>query len=560
MLSVGAWGYWAPFHIESPGGNLMHRLVTRSTVALLAALLAIPLVAAPASAVPIASGCKGTTTTGAGISWYPANRGAQSALQVACRFDGSTGTSMVSNSFTIHDAGVAQYHNGAARTVTGNGSSIPAGATTFTLASCAGITGYVNRPITRIPVPNPPAADTVQLPVRTFVKSISAGCLVTLNQPTSTTAGPAADIAIPGGTQFKIDNTIARSVADAVTNSTSTITSATANFTASDVGLSVSGAVTPGSTIATVVSATTATLSSATPTSVSAQVLYFGGSIVNTSTRQANDGSTTSAAIINSPAAKFKTDDVGLLIAGSCTTPAAYTIPANVYILSVSGSNATTTGGLTTAKSGCTIVIGDSTVTAPANSEMMASQLVQMDLNPAFAPGVDSCANDTLESFAFPGQWMNPGSFVGGIFNTQPAATKAVGQIVFRNAGGVSSAFVIERGPLTAGDPNGGAHYDLVFPLLPIAFALCASATSPGLGYSLQFYPTTLSQGALPAGIGKPGSAQVRSIALSATTGYTDSVALTSEDPAVAFTPSADYSRLCIYTAGGAANFQCGSG
>ncbi len=540
----------------------MRQLLTRSTIALLAALLAVPLVAAPASAVAIPSGCRGTTTLGAGISWYPPTRGSQSALQVACRFDSSTGTSMVSNKFTIHDGAVAQYHNGAARTVTGNGTTIATGATTFTLASCAGITGYVNRPITRIPVANPAAADTVQLTLRTFVKSISAGCVVTLNQPTSTTDGPAAPIAIPGGTQFKIDNTIARSVADAVTNGTSTITSATANFTAGDVGLMVSGAVTPGSTIASVVNATTATLSSATATSLTGQVIYLGGSIVNTTTRQANDASTTSATAITSPAAKFTADDVGLPITGSCTAPAAYSIPSNVYILSVNAvtSKATTTGGLTAGNSGCTIVIGDPSVTAPANSEAMASQLIQMDLNPAFAPGVDECSNNTLESFAFPGQWMNPGSFVGGIFNTQPAATKAIGQIVFRNAGGVSSAFVIEREVFTAGDPNGSVHYDLVFPLFPVAFALCASATSPGLGYSLQFHPTTLSQGALPAGIGKPGSAQVRGIAQATTGSYTDSITLTSEDPAVAFTPAADFSRLCIYTAGGVANFQCGSG
>lgn len=344
-----------------------------------------------------------------------------------------------------------------------------------------------------------------------------------------------------------------------MTNSTPTITSATANFNASDVGLSVGGAVTPGSTIATVVNATTATLSSATTTTLSGQVLYFGGSTINTSTRQSNDASTTSTTVISSPAAKFRTDDVGLPITGSCTTPAAYSIPSSVYILSVSGTTATTTGGLTTGKSSCAIVIGDPSVTAPANSEMMASQLIQMDLNPAFAPGVDSCANDTLESFAFSGQWMNPGSFVAGPFNTQPAVTKAVGQIVFRNAGGVSSAYVIER-VATPGDPNPGLHYDLVFPLFPVAFALCASATSPGMGYSLQFQPTTLSQSNLPAGVGKPASAQVRAIAQSATGSYADSVALTSEDPAVVFTPAADYSRLCIYTAGVVANFQCGSG
>ncbi len=538
----------------------MRSLVARLTAVVVAALLAIPLAAAPAAAAPIPSGCKSSSLPGAAIGWYPANPGSQSALQVSCRFDASTGSAMVANAFTIHDAGLAQFHNGAARTVTSNGSSIAAGATTFTLASCVGITGYVNRPISRNPFPNPPAADTVQLAARTFVKSISAGCVVTLSQPTVATAGPAADIAIPGATQFKIDNSIGRSVADGVTNGSATITSATANFTAADVGLSVGGAVAPGSTIATFVNATTVTLTSPTVTSAPAQVLYFGGSLVSSTTRQANDGSTTSTTVVRSPAAKFKTDDVGLPITGSCTAPSAYTIPANTYILSVSGSNATTNGGLVSGKSGCTIVIGDPSVTAPVNGEMMASQLIQMDLNPSLAAGVDDCSNNTLESFSFPGQWLNPGSFAGGIFNTQPADTKAIGQIVFRNAGGVSSAFVIDRGLFTPGDPQASAHYDLVFPLLPVAFAMCTSANSPGLGFTIQVSPVTLSQGVLPAGTGKPSSAQVRGLGLTPTGGYTDSVTIVSDDPAVVFAPASEFTRLCIYPAGANANFQCGSG
>jgi hypothetical protein len=263
--------------------------------------------------------------------------------------------------------------------------------------------------------------------------------------------------------------------------------------------------------------------------------------------------------VITSPAAKFKTDDVGLRITGSCTAPSAYTIPANTYILSVAGNNATTGGGLTSGQSGCTIVIGEPSVTAPVNGEMTASQVLQMDLNPAVVPGVDDCANNTLEAFSFPGEWLNPGSFVGGAFNPQPAGTKAVGQIVFRNAGGVSSAYVIERGALTAGDPNGAAHYDLVFPLLPVAFAQCASVSSPGLSFSIDVRPVTLSQALLPAGTGKPSSAQVRGLNLTPTGGYSQSVTIVSDDPAITFAPASEFTRLCIYSAGTLANFQCGA-
>ena len=543
----------------------MNRFLARSIAAAAAALLAVPLIAAPAEAAAIPSTCRGQTLAGAGIDWFPASPGAQSALQVSCRFDASTGTSQVANSLTIHDAAVAQYHNGAARSVTGNASPIAAGATTFTITNCVGLTGYVNRPISRIPVPNPPAVDTVQLPPRAFVKSISAGCVVTLSEPTLLTppvppALPGTPVAVPGGTQFKIDNAIARSVDDAVTYGTTTITSATANFTAADVGLSVDGAVAPGSTIATVVNSTTATLSSPTVTATTGQVLYLGNSLLSTSTRQVNLASTPSTTTVNSARAQFKVEDVGLPITGSCTTPA-YTIPANTYILSVAAPVATTSGGLVAGAVGCNITIGDPSVTAPVNGEMMATQLIQMDLNPAFAAGVDECANGTLEAFSFPGQWMNPGSFVGGLFNTQPAGTKAIGQILFRNAGGASSAYVIERGPFTAGDPNGSAHYDLVFPLIPISFAICASASSPGVALSIEVKPVTLAQGNLPAGTGKPGSVQIRGIRSSPTAGYTDSVTITSNDPAITYAPAAEFTRLCIFPApGGNASFQCGRG
>ncbi|MGQ0830054.1 MAG: hypothetical protein ACT4OV_00075 [Microthrixaceae bacterium] len=543
----------------------MRRSRSRSVVLAVAlALLAPMLTPAPAEAVT-PSGCKASTIPGATISWYPAQPSSMSTLKVACKYDSATGSSMVSAKFGIHDASVAMYHNGAARTVT-NTASIAAGATTFTLSSCAGITGYVNRPITRVPIVNPPLADTVVLAPRTFVKSISGACLVTLNKATTATAGPGADIPIPAGSSFKIDNGSGRSVVDMVTNGTTLITSATANFLSAPddggdgfggvQGLRVDGTEIPDDCyIDHVLNTTSAHLTAGcTPAAGTAQVLTIGGSLLTTTTRTANDAGITSATVINSPAAKFKTDDVGLPVYGTG-------IPANTYIVSVSGNNATTTGGMTVTAAPISVTIGDPSVTAPTSTDMVAIQGIQADLSPTLVAGLDSCANDTPEGFAVTARWNNPGSFAGaGLTNAQPAGTKAIGQIFFDTSAADYSAFVIERGAFISGDPTGTTHYDIVFSFAPTGLALCSSATSPGLGYALTVLATTLSQSALPTGTGRPGTGQLRSILPSATGGYAASVTVKSDDPLVTFTPASEFTRLCIYPAGPpTVSFQCGN-
>src|SRR4051794_27417945 len=75
---------------------------------------------ADASTPRTTSGCKATTTPGAGINTYPAYGtwpGTQSAFSATCVFDARTPGSMVSDSYTIHDFGNLLWHNGAARTI-----------------------------------------------------------------------------------------------------------------------------------------------------------------------------------------------------------------------------------------------------------------------------------------------------------------------------------------------------------------------------------------------------------------------------------------------------------
>ncbi|MFZ6004055.1 MAG: hypothetical protein ACOYXM_09000 [Actinomycetota bacterium] len=497
----------------------------------------------PAEAAVATNGCKNSVIPGAEIGHYPAQPASQSGLRVSCNFRNDTGNNMVTGTFTIHDFDVAMYHNGAARTIT-NTASIASGATTFTATNFAGATGFVNRVITQV--------GGTGIPARTFVKSISGAGLVTLSNPTVAV--------IPAGTSFKIDNGHSRSRTDVVTTAASTtITSATANFTAADVGLSVGGTfIAADTTIASVTNSTTVVLTNAATASGASQTVTFGGSLLNTTTRTVNNAAITSATVINSSAAKWKTDDVGLPVYGPG-------IPANTYILSVSGANATTTGGMTVNAGPLNVTIGDPSVTAPTSADTIANQGVQLNLNPVLVAGSDACFNNTTEGFTTVATWRNPGSFAGtGSFNTQPAGTKAIGQIFFDTSVADFSAFVIERPLLVAGDPIGSTHYDLVLNS-PTSLALCpSSATSTGLGFSLGVHASTASQAQLAPGVGKPGTAQFRSILPQAGAGYpgyASTAYVASDDPLITFAPAAEFNRLCLYPAGSAnVNFQCGNG
>ncbi len=465
---------------------------------------------------------------------YPPQPASQSSLRIACVFDARTGSSMVASAFTIHDFDVAVYHNGAARTIT-NTASIASGATTFTAANCTGITAWVNRPIAQTTGTNGIAA-------RTFVTSISGACLVTLNKATTAS--------IPAATSFKLDNATARSVADGVTTLASfTVTSATANFTAADVGKSIDGTNIPAnSTISVFNSATSVDFTNggsnpATATG-SAQVLTFGGTLLVNSTRVANDATFVSATQITSTAAKFNAAaDVGLPVYGA-------NIAQPAYITAVAGATITLSNTVTSFVGTEAITIGDPSVTAPANGEAAVYQGVQLDLDPTLVAGSDPCSDDTAEGFALVGTWLNPGSFFSNVFATQPAATRAIGEIKFPTGVGINyAAYVIQRGALTAGDPQGAAHYDLVFPNVPTGLALCLTATSPGLGLSIGVIATTPTVETLAAGVGRPGTAQLRSLIPTATGGYSSTIFIDAQAPAGIWT-GPNFNRLVIYPAG----------
>jgi hypothetical protein len=504
--------------------------------------------APPANASAAAtSGCNVATVPGGQISTYPAWPGTQSSMLLACVFEHNTTNDDTTAKFTIHDFKNAQWHNGAARSVT-NTASIASGATTFTATNCAGATGFINRGITTV-------GGVAGIAARTFVTSISGACLVTLNKPTNAV--------IAAGTTFKIDSTSPRSVGDASTTSGSpTITSATANFTAADNGFSVTGTNIPPNTTMTFVNATTATLSqNADGTGVN-QALSFGGTLVSASHRTFNDGQYTSTTTISSTAAKFKAEDVGMLVTGSGIGAACYVASRTATVLTLDHACVTVNALLTNV-----VTIGEASATAPTQGETVMDQGTQLDLNPTLVAGSRPCADEEVEGFHVTATWNNPGQFIGGAFATMPAGTKAVGQLQVKTSVITYGAYIIET-PSTGdagGLPIGVQHYDVVFPNVPTGLALCAAtATSPKLGYVISIVATTPSVAALGTGVGRPGTAQLRATQdANVVTTLNVSAFLTSEDPLHPLyensTTGTQFSRLCQIPPGApTVNFQCG--
>lgn len=563
----------------------MRRFSTRSIIAAAAAavaLIASPLAIQPAGAIPANdSTCTYVPPpdgiTSAQISWYPAQPGSMSGLEVGCVLQHDTGTSMVSGAYTIHDTEMAMWHNGSARTAIG---STAGTSTTLTLTTAAtGLpTGTVNRVITG-----------TGIPARTFITSMTSTVL-TLNQAAT----------VPANTRVRIENASgARTVVDGVWAAGAfTVTSATANFSATtDIGLSISGTGIPAySTIASVAGNTaTFTNPGANPTTLASTgiapdgTVSIGGTLRTTTTREVSNlvTNTTGSRITGSGGfGGWQAPDLGMRVTGQCLNGASPTtqIPADTFVTGTPSqanldiSPSLPTGGV--AWTECTIQLGERNATAPVDGDIIAGQGVQLNLSPGLVAGSDDCANEQPEGFALVGKWYSAdrhdagttgapaisdstNGFQGvGLSNTPPAGTKAIGQILFDTSAVDFSAFVIERKLLTAGDPNFSVHYDVVFPFAPTGLALCPiSANSPGLSFLLDVEAITATQSAAATGTGRPGTNQVRNIESDspASPGYVTKVVVDSQS--TPWTPATAFERLCIYPAPPSpVNFQCGAG
>jgi hypothetical protein len=315
-----------------------------------------------------------------------------------------------------------------------------------------------------------------------------------------------------------------------------------------------------GTTIATFTNATNVTMSAAaTASEAGTATLAIAGTLEVSTTRTFNDSVYTSTSKINSTAAKFKVEDIGLPIHGHAITEPCYVTARTAVQITLN------TTCVNTADANKIVTIGDPTGTAPLNDEIMMDQGTQLDLDPGLVSGSDPCTNDTPEGFHISGRWRNPGSFTTNVLATQPAGTKAIGEVLFPTSVGLNyGAFVIEVPPLTGGDPDSDPHYDVVFPNVPTASALCVSATSPGIGFTIDFSATTVGIASLPQGTGRPGTSQIRAIrdnngdAID-TTAYMREQQTT--PPAGGTWSGANFERLCsLPTQPATIDFRCGTG
>ncbi len=489
---------------------------------------------AAASSVPIFTSTAGAvvtntcTTGGAGISQYPNDPGGQSAIRVACTF--TTATATASTFWKVEDSPEAVWHPGAGRTVA------ETSATANTVTSTAGhfsATADLNHPISGLGIPP-----------RAFIVSVS-GTTATLN---------VSGVVAHAAATLVVENSDARSVADA-TFSGSVVTSATAHFTAADIGRVITGTQIPHGTTITARTATTATLSHAS-VACAAPALAADCKVVSidpvptlTSARQVDDA-TASGAVLTSAQAGFRPTDVNLAVTGTG-------VPAGDFITSVSGNTATLNAAPTLGTNKV-VTIGQPNAAAPANGDQAAQLNAELALSPHLVQGSAPCSANAVQGFGESGKWQNPGSFnTTALGSSTDASLKGpvVGQVLFPTSVISFAAYIVKVNAGVTGESQTLAHYDIVFPLLPTSLAACPSPSTAGTGSSFTFDATTAAQGAIASGVGAPTTNVLRALL--------DDVTGTSKTTSVFFhnvpTGAAFATVTCTEANPGVVDFGCGS-
>lgn len=506
----------------------------------MAAIAGVTAIVASALVIPLASPTSALTaadTLGCDFGMFPTAPGGQSGARFSCNFTaGNTRAVQL-----YHDFPTAVWHNGAAKTVTASTTSA-----SKTLTAANGRFSAVADTNRTVSGPG--------IQPYTFITTVVSATQVTLSRAATATAS---------GVSVKVENSNARSVNDGVTNSVGSAThaknqvvSAMANFNGQDVGKSISGTNIPaGATITAVVNAAKATISVDTTASGSAAVITIGASQIVTSTREINDGvvansataTSTQKKTITSASVKWAASDVGLPVTGTC-------IPAGSYIVSV--APALGQAVLNQETTGCVspfgarrLVIGDPTVTAPANGDGMATLASALILNPTLVVGSPACSTNTVYGTSLSGSWYNPGSYLTAVRPTQAT----IGQIAFRTAVVNFAAYVIQVNANTAGDPQTAAHFDISFPSLPTGLAAC-----PGTGTtaSVSFSGSTASSANVATGVGRP-STPLRGLTRPASASVTSSAYYTSG--ASGSSPAQNFSGTCVVKQVATFGYPCGN-
>jgi len=439
--------------------------------AVTAAAIIAPLAVPADAANPTLSSCSTET--------FPTAWGSQSNVKWACHFMPAAAGSVQ----VMHDYPQAIWHNGASRTATASWTN---GGTTLTAANGRFTSADVNHIVTDT------GAIAAGLPTYVFIKSVTNATTVELNRPV-TASGTNRTI--------KIENSSIRSINDAVTVVGTTVTSATANFTAADVGRSITGTNIPvGATIATRVSATEITTSAGATAAGTAQVLAIGSDEVVTSARVVNDAVFATSTTITSATAGFAASDVGLKVASTAG------IPANSYITAVNSATSVTINAATTVSGSLKkLIIGEASVTAPVNGDQAAGLASTIALNPSLVAGSLPCASGVPFGTTIAGGWNNPGSYAaGGLFGAEPSNVATIGQLAFPTS--VVSFYGYVTVPVTdaASTPQSASHHEIRFPSIPTSLAVCANTAVTS---TFSFQGTTLGTSKVKTGTGRPSTA-----------------------------------------------------
>ncbi len=525
---------------------------------------AVMALAVPVTALGLGSGSAGAAITNAcSFGQYPNAPGGQSQLQVNCTF---TNAGSSSNE-TVEDFPQAVWHDGAAWHVTDgvttSGSAtvtsasahfnaatdinhtvsgpdtifglIPIPADTFIIAvnsptsvtlnhnataSKTGITLTINNSSTRSvtdgviqygnktitsATANFTSADVGRIVTGTYIPNYDTIASVT-NTTTAVlthaaTANQTAQ-ALTIGADEQTSST--REVTDAqLTSGSTTLTSASANFQASDVQLPVTGCGIPtGDYVASVTNATTA-------------VLHAAATV--TRPFAVSDGATTSGSTtVTSASAGFSTAcDANKAITGAG-------IPAGAYIKTVTNATtvtisakatATATGVSLTESPGATEVIGVPSATAPANADSVSTIGTTLTLNPTLVKGAAPCSAGDPSGETIEGAWYNPGDYQANTLALSPAdlPSDTIGEILYPTSVVSFAGYVVNEGAGTTGELDTAAHTDIILPFVPTGLALCATPAL-GIGSSFSYNGSTIAQQKVPTGVGTPGTADVRGI------------------------------------------------
>jgi len=489
-----------------------------------------------------------------GISQFPNTPAGQSNLKVSCTQ--TTTTASTSQFYKVEDFPQAQWHFGAGRQVTGNTTS---GSATITLTVGHFSANDVNHPISGFGSSaslnggtTPALALTASaLPAGVFIKSFTSATTAVLSANATATAT---------GKKWTIENTTSRTVTDGSTTSGSgTVTSATANFLASDVGRTITGTnMAHGAKITARASATSVTVAPVATATGTSQQLSIGPAATLTTARTVNDAGTTSASTtLTSASAGFTASDIDLPVTGTG-------IPAGDYIKSV--TNATTVvlnAAATATGANVSLVIGQPSATAPANGDTVMNLGSELDLSPTLVAGSDPCTTNTPEGFVITGAWLNPGSFVSTAFGSSTDASlkkPVVGEFAVPTAVVTFSGFVEQVPAAFAGESQTAAHYDIIFPLLPTGIAICSTGTA-GIASTFAFGAVAHSTSTnLPSNVGPPSSSQIRALKDITTASVSSTAFLHIRTNNASTTDNFSFNQACTEQYPGISDFGCGIG